>query len=174
MAELPDNADDDCPLDPAEAQELWLGINPNLGSYFPDREAVETAWARHRDWLMQEFGSHGKRPMAWYVFERPDVPFSDDHESSTLWRAGVFTEAERAEVEREWYCEFEHAHARGFDAARRRAHYRWADIPPELARRWAVERRCRGKTIRALKDPPAPDVKKFLSRKLQTRSVEDA
>jgi hypothetical protein len=131
-----------------QVQELWLGPSHSFGSLFPDEEAVQAAWERHRDWLMQEFGSHGKRPMAWYFFERPDVPFDVDHESSILWRAGVFTEAEKAEVETWWKTEFERA--RGYDTSRRRRHLDWADVPSELRRRWARQHRRHARTAKEL------------------------
>jgi hypothetical protein len=147
-------------LTPEQAQELCLGINHNVGSYFPDSEAAEAAWARHRDWLLQEFGSHGKRPLGWYFFERPDVPFDVDRESSILWAHGVLGDAEKAALEGWWKTEFEAAHARGLDAKRRRQHYAWADIPAELVRKWTAQRRRKAKTVKE----PAVEVQERVAR----------
>jgi hypothetical protein len=83
-----------------------------------------------------------------------------DLERSTLWRANQLTPDEMAALEREWRREFDAAQAPDFslhdgvevlygDRARR-AHYRWADIPDKLIKRWekAELRRRRSKTIR--------------------------
>jgi hypothetical protein len=131
-----------------QVQELWLGPSHNFGSLFSDEDAVRAAWERHKDWLLREFGSHGKRPLAWYYFERPDVPLSDDHESSTLWAHGVLGNAEKAELEAWWKTEFENAYALGYDAIRRRRHLDWADVPLELRKRWRAQRRRAAGTIK--------------------------
>jgi hypothetical protein len=124
-----------------QAQELCIGINHNIGSYFVDTEAAEAAWARHRDWLMREFGNPGKRPLAFYVFDRPDLPFDVDHETSILWRAGALTPAEKIAVEQEWHAEFTRAYSPGFSVARRRQHLDWADVPSELRKCWRLQQR---------------------------------
>ena len=126
-------------LSPSQLQELWLGPS-HEGSVFETREELEDAWKRGRDRVMAEHGRNGRRPLAFYEFE---VPFAHPglvRERSTLWRAGVLADDERVELETYWRREFEHAEALG-DAAARRAHYRWADIPRSLLKQWKAERR---------------------------------
>jgi len=82
--------------------------------------------------------------------ERPDLVFSDLHERSTLWRAGILGAEEKLPVEAEWRREFEKAFALGYDAKRKRQCYRSADIPEELIRAWSAERKRRAKRIRRL------------------------
>src|SRR5258708_40191808 len=114
--------------DCVELQELWLGVNPSLGSLFADREELRAAWEKHRVTLMVLFGSNGRRPAAWYEFSAPPgVQFSDDHERSTLWRAGVLDAEEARELEAEWYREFERA--AGYDAKARRHHMEHCHVP---------------------------------------------
>jgi hypothetical protein len=143
-------ADDDLlGLSPDEVQELWLGPGPHRGSLFRDREALRAAWEENRAELMRQFGSHGRRPLAFYEFDwrhGPRPPY--ETERSELWRRGLLTEPECVALEREWYAEFVRCSARDFAIARpwpqglltgaaaRRAHYRWADIPAELIKRW--------------------------------------
>jgi|SRR5262245_51418335 len=142
-------------LSPEQAQELFLGP-AQFGSFFRDREHLKTTWFRHRDFMLENWGNRGRRPAAFYEFEWEGEPPEYDVERSTLWRAGAFTEAEQAEVEREWFREFEAAYTRGLDAAGRRQHFQWADIPREFTRQWTAERRGRGRTIRELqKEQPS-------------------
>ena len=139
------------PLTPSQLQELWLGPNRNLGSQFADRAELEQAWREHRAEVMA-MSKPGQRPAAWYEFERPPgVRISDEHEASTLWRAGVLGAEEKLDVEAEWRREFEHGFTRSYDAKRRREHFRWADIPRELVEAWTAERKRNAKTIRELK-----------------------
>src|SRR5262249_28644407 len=139
----------------SQMQELWLGPNPSHGSLFSSREELQAAWEKHRDEVMRLWGSHGRRPMAWWEFDAGDLKHPGySRERSTLWRAGVLTEAEKAELERDWRREFETAQTPDFtmntgceiltgDRART-AHYRWADVPHELVKRWEkAERRRR-------------------------------
>jgi hypothetical protein len=150
------------PSDCAELQELWLGPNPNMGSLFADREELRAAWEKHRAVAMLMFAKDGKRPLAWYEFDAPPgLRFSDEHEQSTLWRAGVLGSDERAGLEAHWRREFERAYARGYGAKRRRQHFRWADIPRELVKVWTAERKRSAKTIKKLAggaSEPAPVV----------------
>jgi hypothetical protein len=138
-------------LTAAQLQELWLGPNP-AGSFFrSEREARET-WNRHRDFLMEQYGSHGRRPLAWWVFEAGDLRHPGyDLERSTLFQACLLTEAERAELLTYWREQFDRANAPDFSyrdgsgkllegEAARRAHYRGADIPPMLVAVWSAER----------------------------------
>jgi hypothetical protein len=85
----------------------------------------------------------GRRPAGWHEFERPAGLHIDedlDNERSVLWRAGLLGADEKAELEHEWREEFEWAHAFGLDAARRRKHFAWADIPVELQQLWSKQR----------------------------------
>jgi len=132
-------------LSAGQAMELWLGPNhSSSGSLFNSREELVQAWTEHRDEIMRQWGSHGRRPAAYYEFEwdGPRPPYAT--ERSTLWRApGVLSESERIEVETEWQREF--AAARGKSARERREHYEFHDIPNELVERWQGERRRRSK-----------------------------
>src|SRR5262252_5825080 len=86
--------------------------------------------------------SHGRRPMAWWEFDAGDLEHPGrDREQSTLWRAGVLSESERAEVEAEWRREFDVT--RGKSARERREHYEFHDIPDELIERWQGTRKRR-------------------------------
>ena len=146
-------------LSGGQMMELWLGPNPT-GSLFDSREQLVAAWEANRDAIMRQWGSRGRRPAGWYEFEHegPRPPY--DEERSTLWRAGVLAESERAELEREWRAEVETAQAPDFtvndgsgellkgDCARA-AHYAHHDIPRELTRKWlAAARRRRTRAIR--------------------------
>jgi hypothetical protein len=135
-----------------QQQELWLGPGP-AGSLFRDREGLRAAWERARDQVMQWWGSHGRRPAAWWEFEAGDLKYPGrDLERSILWRAGRLSEAERAELEQRWRAEFDKASAHNFAISRpwpdapltgdtaKRAHLAWADVPPELAEMWTAER----------------------------------
>jgi hypothetical protein len=139
--------------------ELWLGRS-HRGSAFGSREEAHRAWLRHRDWLMTAWAKHGKRPAGWWEFEAP-FPRPDEREQSSLYLAGLLTEAETAELLAFWRKEFERAQPADFrmclgpgrwlqGAAARRAHYLWADIPPSLVRKWAGEHKRRARVIRKL------------------------
>ena len=127
-------------LSPSQAMELWLGPG-HAGSLFNSREELEAAWTANRDELMARWGSHGRRPAAFYEFEFVGVRPSYATERSTLWRAGLLAAEERSEVEAEWEAAF--AEARGMDARARREHYAHHDIPIELVGRWSAARRRR-------------------------------
>lgn len=133
-------------LSPSEAMELWLGPGHN-GSHFDSREALQAAWETNRDELMARWGSHGRRPAAFYEFEFDGVRPSYATERSTLWRIGLLSAEERSELEAEWAQAF--AQARGMDARERREHYEHHDIPSELVTAWTATRR-------RLRRQPAP------------------
>jgi hypothetical protein len=130
-----------------QLQELWLGPSHSYGSLFATREELQTAWEQNKDEVMALWGSHGRRPCIFYEFEWSGPRPAYAVERSTLWRAGVLGEAEKAELEAEWKAEFDHAAEPNFmfhagsagilkgDQARLE-HYRWADIPDELVRAW--------------------------------------
>lgn len=131
---------DACGLTFSELQELWLGAHPTTGSCFRSREELVAAWAAGRGVVMRLWGSHGRRPMAWWEFEAGNLKHPGySRERSTLWRAGVLTEAERVEVETEWRREFDAAKGKG--AAARREHYEHHDIPLELVEKWTPQKK---------------------------------
>jgi hypothetical protein len=90
--------------------------------------------------------------MAWWHYDSP-LPWPGyDTERSALYAAGLLGEEEKAQLESEWRHDFERAANPGFvltlspdehltGAAARRAHYRWADIPAQLVRKWTAERK---------------------------------
>jgi hypothetical protein len=91
---------------------------------------VRAAWEKHRELLLADYAI-GRRPWAWRAIDRPELPWRGyDRERSINWRAGVLSETERAELERQWRKDFE----AGRDV-------KWADIPVELVRKWRVEHR---------------------------------
>jgi hypothetical protein len=162
---------DACGLSLEELQELWLGPHPTTGSCFCSREELVAAWAAGRDVVMRLWGSHGRRPAGFYEFEYDGQRPAYAVERSTLWRANVLSEAERAELEREWKVEFAKAQAPGFmvsvsdsqilkGAAARERHFRWADIPSTLVEQWSAEhpvrRRGRKRTESALPGSEVP------------------
>jgi hypothetical protein len=139
-------------LTASQEQELWLGPNPNLGSQFNGAEHARAAWSRHRVRLLELFGSHGRRPLAWWRFEATIDHPGYARERSALYEANMLAEAERAELLRYWREQFDRAHGPDFfycggpgqtleGAAARCAHFEWADIPPALVEAWSAERR---------------------------------
>jgi hypothetical protein len=131
--------------------ELWLGPSPYLSPAFDSDEQRRESWFRHRNQLMEQFGSRGRRPVAWWRYEAGELCYPGyDRERSTLYEAGLLGEGERAELLAYWREQFDRAGAPGFflcegpgrflhgDAARR-AHCRWADIPPALVAAWSAE-----------------------------------
>ena len=153
-------------LSGSQAFELWLGPAPT-GSLFADREQLRMAWEQHRDAIMARWGSHGRRPAGFYEFDWDGHRPPYDLERSTLWRADKLTPEERVTLEAEWRAEFEAAQAPDFtlndgsgellvrDCARA-AHYRWADIPDKLVKRWEkAERRRRERRPTPLREETA-------------------
>jgi hypothetical protein len=134
-------------------QELWLGASFDRGSFFSSREELRAAWETHRDEIMRRWGNHGRRPAGFYEFMWDGPRPAYDVERSTLWRAGLLSETERAQIEAEWRQEFERAHKPDFfhhtgsevlhGEPAAQAHLRWADVPRELVRRWTAARKRR-------------------------------
>jgi len=140
----------------SQMQELWLGANHNRSHFVNDADRREMWWS-NRDRIMELWGCHGRRPVAWWFFEAPEMGLrypGSQYERSVLWEAGVLSEDERAALEREWreaweFCwrpNFFHCARPGKiyngDEARVR-HLVWADVPPELVYKWPDEReRC--------------------------------
>ena len=99
------------------------------------------AWFQHRERLMAMWGTNGRRPMAWWLFEAgEDLDYPGyDREQSTLYEAGLLSETERAALLARWRHEFDRARDPAFfvclgpgqfldgDAARE-AHHVWSDI----------------------------------------------
>jgi hypothetical protein len=138
--------------------ELLYGPD-NTGSQFATREELRAAWLAHRTECMALWTQIGRRCLGWWEFEcPPGLKFDYDRERSDLWRAGILSADERAELELEWHQAFEWAHSQGFDAIRRRRHFDWADIPRELRKRWRAQRRrsARGEAVQDLASPAAP------------------
>jgi hypothetical protein len=137
-------------LDGIAEMDLWLGPSPYLAPAFDSDEQRRAVWFRHRARLMENHGSRGRRPAAWWRYEAGDLRYPGyDLERSTLYEANVLAEAERAELLRYWREQFDRASAPGFfhcegpgrflhGAAARRAHCRWADIPPALVEAWSA------------------------------------
>jgi hypothetical protein len=71
-------------LDGAMVQELWLGPDPNTGSLFHDREALQEAWERHGHRIVRLFAGEGRRPAIWWEFSGLKYP-GYDLERSTLY-----------------------------------------------------------------------------------------
>jgi hypothetical protein len=122
-----------------ELQELWLGPNLDQGSLFNSREELKQSWQRHRTEAMRIWGSHGRRPRAFYEFEWQGDPPPYDNEQSCLWRAGTLGPEEKLEVEHRWRQDFDAV--QGKDAHTQREHFQWADIPNELISEWKAEHR---------------------------------
>ena len=139
--------------------DLWLGSRAEA---FASPEARRAAWLRHREHFSLP-SAPGRRAMAWWAYEA-SIPYpGPDREASTLYAAGLLGEAEKVELEADWRREFDRAQEPGFwlclgpgdwleGAAARRAHYRWADIPRSLVKRWTAERKRQARTIRQLQD----------------------
>lgn len=146
-------------------------VKPTKDDYpapWEDRPISRERWQRHREIMMQRQHA-GRRPPEWWLYER-QMPRPDD----TLYAMGELVGEEKAEVMRFWREQYEHALAPGFvycighknpgdtfascleGPAARRAHHRWAGIPPDLVRRWGAERRRQAKVIRNLARKVAP------------------
>ena len=148
-------------LSPDQELDLWLG--PCVAGAFASDDERRAAWIRDRDRLSALFAAPGKRPMAWWQYEAP-IPWPGiERQASTLYEAGLLGDEERAELERDWRQEYDDAQDPEFwiclgpgerleGAAARRAHYRWADIPRSLVKRWTAERKRQARTIRQLQD----------------------
>jgi hypothetical protein len=122
----------------SQMQELWLGPGP-CGSLFNSREELQAAWERHRAVVMQRWGSHGRRPAAFYEFEWDGPRPRYAVERSTLWRSGALSAEEKAALEAEWKQEFDAARREG--ARVRQEHYAASDIPNELIEKWTAQKK---------------------------------
>jgi hypothetical protein len=86
-------------LDGIAEMDLWLGPSPYLAPVFDSDEQRRELWFRHRDQMMEQHGSRGRRPVAWWRYEACELRWPGyDRERSTLYEAGLLGEAERAEL----------------------------------------------------------------------------
>jgi hypothetical protein len=143
------------------AQDFWLGPADNQPPAFASDDERRASWLRHRDLMMEWYGSHGRRPQAWWRYDAGDLRFDYDTERSTLFTAGALADRERSELLTHWREQFDRAHRPDFfvcmgpgkfffgDDARRK-HFKWADIPPALVEAWEEERARSASTIREL------------------------
>jgi hypothetical protein len=100
-------------LNHAQDMTLRYGEEPRWAAFHSEDEH-RAAWACHRDHLLAGY-RHGRRPMAWWQFEAGDLRYPGyDREQSTLYRAGLLGEEERAELLEFWRQEFEKASAPDF------------------------------------------------------------
>ena len=147
---------DSCGLTLSELQELWLGAHPTTGSHFRSREELVAAWEAGRAVVMRLWGSHGRRPMAWWEFDAGDLKHPGyDRERSTLWRPACSPNRSApssrpsgggSSSTRTGPISSSAPAARFFMATPPvQAHLAWADVPIELAQRWAAARRRRGR-----------------------------
>jgi hypothetical protein len=146
------------------AQELWLGPNQNMGSSFVDDAHRREVWFRFRDELMAQWGRHGRRPLAWWIYEKRWRYPGSEHERSLLYEADLLTHdlltpEERLELEGFWRKEFDKTQVEGFttyyedkivtgDEARQR-HWIFIDLPPVLLDKFLAER----EQVGALEEP---------------------
>ena len=124
-----------------------MGAGAN-GSVFTTEEERHTAWARHRDRLMEMWAKGGRRPLAWWWLEAGELDYPGyELERSTLYEAGLLTGTEKAELLAYWKHEFDRACRPDFficlgpgrfleGEEAREAHCRWADIPAALVEQW--------------------------------------
>jgi hypothetical protein len=139
-------------LSPGQKMELIYGPGAQ-GSLFNSREALESAWAACRDELLER-ANPGRRPAIWWMLEATISYPGFGAERSVLWRMDLLSADERVALETEWKAAFREAQAPDFtvndgsgellkgDCARA-AHYRWADIPSSLIKRWSAAARRR-------------------------------
>lgn len=128
--------------------EMWYGA-PGDASAFETAERAHRYWIENRARLMPLLAVGGRRPVGWWRFEADlDYP-GRDLERSTLFEAGMLGAEEEAELLADWRREFERGHGPNFfhcasgkilrGEAARRAHFKWADIPPALIEAWSDE-----------------------------------
>jgi hypothetical protein len=164
-----------------EEMSLELGDVVGERSPFESEEERRAAWERHRDYLMARCDD-GSRPAAWWDFDGPQLgvrrPPRLEYDKATLWEARLLTPQEVTMLEARWRKEFDHANSPdyvgeciGYDRERhcaiwaegdkaRKAHYRWAEIPHTLIKRWTKERKRRGRargTLKVIADNRKPE-----------------
>ena len=132
------------------AMELWLGPSSNLGSCFRDDAHRRETWFRFRSELMAQWGSHGRRPLAWWIYEKGWRYPGSEHERSLLYEAGQLTPEECRELEAWWREEFDKTQVPGFSCYHEgkivtgieapQRHWIFCDLPPRLLDRFLAER----------------------------------
>ena len=155
-----------------QMMELWLGSRSDGSSFESDAHRRE-AWFCNRDRIMELWGCHGKRPMAWWLYESPfrsrrHPGFA--HERSILYEfSNILSVEERAELEAEWRKEFDRSWDEHFffcagpdkiysgDDARWQ-HWLFVDLPPPLLDKFMAERQRRGRTVRELRQESSAGV----------------
>jgi len=142
-------------MDAQQAMELWLGPNRNIPPCFTDDSHRVEVWFKFRDQLMQQWGRHGRRPLAWWIFEKRWRYPGSEHERSLLYEADLLTHdlltpEERSELEAYWREEFDKTQTPGFwcyhegkivtgiEAPQR--HWIFIDLPPKFLDRLLAER----------------------------------
>jgi hypothetical protein len=142
--------------------EMRYGPPLHGPSEFPSTASARAYWHENRERLMAWLGVHGRRPAAWYAFEAPSgLRREYDREQSTLYEAGLLSEAERTELLTFWREEFDRANGPNFffcegpgrifqGPVARKKHWEWADIPRTLLMKWTRGRRRAARTIRKL------------------------
>jgi hypothetical protein len=141
---------DSCGLTYSELQELWLG--PCNGSVFSSPEELRDAWASGRAVVMRLWGSHGRRPCAWWAFDTALEHPGYAKERSFLYEHNELAPAERTELEAEWRREYDAACR--MDARERREHLEHCDVPVELVTAWEAERKAVRRRRRTAKGAP--------------------
>src|SRR5262249_22403513 len=121
-----------CGLTFSELQELWLGPCAG-GSGFSRSEGLRAARGRGRAVCMRLWASGGKRPLAWWCLEAPDMGLTWPgyfHQQSYLYAHNALSQEERDGLEVAWWREFDAA--KGMGARERREHLKHHDVPDEL------------------------------------------
>ena len=96
---------------------------------------------------MRLWARDGKRPLAWWCFEAPDLGLEWPgyfRQQSYLFEHNALGEEECAELVAGWREEFERACSLE-DASARKSHLDWADVPHSLRQRWQAARRRRAR-----------------------------
>ena len=147
---------DSCGLSFSELQELWLG--PCDRSVFNTPEQLRDAWTRGRDVVMRLWARGGRRPQAWWFLgDAASLGLKwpgYHHQQSYLFEHNALGEEERAQLLAGWRKEFEQACSLE-DAAARKAHLDWADVPHSLRQRWQAARRRRERRSAPLEEVAA-------------------
>jgi hypothetical protein len=139
---------------------LQYGAEERWAEAFATEEEYRDAWIRNRDRLLAGY-RNGRRPMAWWTLESPIAFPGYEQQQSVLFEANLLEPEERAELERWWHEQFLRAWNPQFfhcdgpgrileGEPARKAHFKWADIPTSLLKRWSAEYRRPERTIGTL------------------------
>jgi hypothetical protein len=139
---------------------MWMGPFEPGKSVFPTEAEARACWMRNRDFMLERYGSDGKRPFYWWQFEAETAgikfkfPGDWDRQEQLLYQAGVLSEQEREQLTTHWRKLFDEAQALRSLACKRAL--RRSGIPQSLLMRWTKERRTGGNPPHAAENPP-PD-----------------